>query len=261
MMQHQRQNHIAHAATLNNIAASFLHVGDYSTAVAQFTEALKAIQKYKGVAEPDNNMANLVSLDDCMIHSYPIVIHTDKRECSHDDHENNQGEPTSILYRHAILLPSKAFESSVGNGTHDDYSASVVTSVAVLFNLALVHHLAAIHQEVKSNKRSSQLAKVQLGDKAVKLCQLAMSCCQDLESLSTWDEFLLFSMKTINNMAMALKKLQQKERSRECVLELLSLVILVVDLGTLDPTIMSFCHGFFRNTCHLVGQQITAVAA
>jgi hypothetical protein len=88
MQHHQRQNHIAHAArqaTLNNIVASFLHIGDYSTAVAQFTEALKAIQKFKGIVEPDNKMANLVSLDNCMIHSYPVVIHTKMRECSHAD--------------------------------------------------------------------------------------------------------------------------------------------------------------------------------
>jgi tetratricopeptide (TPR) repeat protein len=266
MMQHQRRNPIAHAAALNNIAAAYLHVGDYGTAVAQFTMALKAVKKYnvaannKGFVDARKKMENLTSLDNCILHSYPEGAHTDKRECSYDHHENGQEEPISFLYRHAILLPSRAFESSIGDGKHDDYSAYIITSVATLFNLALAHHLAAIHQEAQGDQRSSERAKLQL-DKAVKLYQLAITCSEDRDTTSTWDGFLLFAMATTNNMAMALKMLQQNELSREFALELLSLVILLVDLGNLKTTVVSFCCGFFQNTYHLVGQQITAVAA
>jgi hypothetical protein len=52
-------------------------------------------------------------------------------------HDHNKEEPTSILYQHTILLPSKTFEWSIGNWMHNDYLVSVLTSVAILFNLWL----------------------------------------------------------------------------------------------------------------------------
>jgi tetratricopeptide (TPR) repeat protein len=208
---------------LNNSAVSLISSGVYEEAIANLAKALNSSKKFMAQTNDANEPLGMASLDQCMVQSPKI----------NDVSENDDSEKKDYLYRRAICIPL----------TSCCYETAVLSSVIIIFNLALAYQLAA----GDSDKRSRYLRK------AAKLYELAYS----LHSEENF-ESATFIMACINNLGLIYDELHDTITAQKCFQHVLSTLMFLVDCGGTNGSQLD---GFFRNTSHLICKMPTAAAA
>jgi hypothetical protein len=207
----------------NNSAVSLIADGDYDAAISGLSSALKTCKQIMGEAD-EHNQPVKTSLDQCMAQS-PAT----QAKASNED-ENDQ-----YMYRQPIHIPL-SIESN--------YQASIMVSVMIIFNLALAHQLSA----VGNNKKQSKLGK------AAKLYELCFSLQRD----EHFENNVLFTMATVNNLGIIHHKLNDGETANKCFEYLLSTLMFLIDCGEGDACELD---GFLRNVSILISAPCSAAAA
>jgi tetratricopeptide (TPR) repeat protein len=207
---------------LNNSGVSLISVGKYEEAVATLAKALNSSKKILADADDANEPLQMAwCLDQCMAQSPKI----------NDVSYNDDSEKKVYIYQRAISIPLTPCEPAV------------LSSVIIIFNLALAYQLAA----GDSDKRSSYLRK------AAKLYELAYNLHNE-ENF----ESATFCMACINNLGLIYEELHDTITAQKCFQHVLSTLMFLVDCGETNGSQLD---GFFRNTSHLICQKTTAAAA
>jgi hypothetical protein len=133
-----------------------------------------------------------------------------------------------------LLLPEDIY--------FDQYSPAVEASVAIMFNLALSHHLCALYGEHKNiNDRQSKL------DQAIALYELAYTVGMQDEG----DLNVEFTMATINNLGHIHRVKGNREKSNQCFRHLLSTLLFLQSYGQTNCR----TDEFFQSVMHLILQE------
>jgi hypothetical protein len=111
-----------------------------------------------------------------------------------------------------------------------------VIAVAIIFNLALAHHLAGVENSCNHV----------LLQKAVKLYELAFTLAQ---TYGIGDDSILFHLAIINNLGQLYKELKRNVLAGKCFHQLLSMLMCLLDSSDDDP---ASYEEFFSNVYHLI---------
>lgn len=135
------------AIAYNNHAAFLVETGNYVDAISILSKAHKC-SKY-GLDQCIRQarlpaVLSIVSPLDAFMASAPPATH----QCYSED--SDKPETYNLIHRRAIQLPPCL---------SNDYYSRVVVSVAIIFNLALAHHLFALEQAPGSSKSETMLRK------------------------------------------------------------------------------------------------------
>eukprot|EP00525_Craspedostauros_australis_P004495 CAMPEP_0198117670 /NCGR_PEP_ID=MMETSP1442-20131203/18880_1 /TAXON_ID= /ORGANISM="Craspedostauros australis, Strain CCMP3328" /LENGTH=273 /DNA_ID=CAMNT_0043775769 /DNA_START=131 /DNA_END=952 /DNA_ORIENTATION=- len=261
----------------NNQGCSLLEVGHFDHAIEAFTGLLSSSKQFMDnfSEQVDDCMRNppSTSLDACMVpcslpagasatHNKSNTNGNGKNvDMSNSDNSGNSNNsrtinssPTSandskhnFVYRHPIQLPW-GMDLSYGNG--------VLISTAIMFNLALCHHLKAYRCMQSDASRSAQCFA-----KAGRLYELAYNL--QLEEDLDPSHSMFFTMATINNLGMVHSANGRTQIAEQCFQHLLCAVVFLIDqneahVARQDSTTMD---GFIANTSFLIVQHNTAGAA
>ena len=227
------------ATRLNNIAVAMTENGNFKSAIPKLTEALTAstdaLQGFKRSriqCFPEERVGmsrKPTSLDECMT--------TSSQHSQADEPDQvEQGEAHQYyVFRRCIPIP-------ISTETTVYFESPMLIYVVIIFNLALAHQLAAMECSCVSESDSLLLMS-----KAAQLYELAFNLQQEDECM---ENSALFSMATVNNLALVYNGLKDSENAKKCFQYLLSILMLFV--GCHGEQISEF-EGFFRNTAsHLV---------
>jgi tetratricopeptide (TPR) repeat protein len=207
----------------NNSAMSLIAAGDYDAAISTLSSALTTCKLVMGEAD-EHHQPVKISLDQCMTQSPAAQAKT-----------SNEDENDHYMYRQAIQIPL-TIESN--------YQASTMVSVMIIFNLALAHQLSA----VGSDKKQSKLRK------AAKLYELSFNLQRD----ENFENNVVFTMATVNNMGLIYHKLNDGETANKCFEHLLSTLMFLIDCG--DGGVCEL-DGFLRNVSNVISEPCSAAAA
>jgi tetratricopeptide (TPR) repeat protein len=207
----------------NNSAVSLIAAGDYDAAISALSSALEAYKNLMGEVHDEYHQPVKTSLDQCMTQSPATQAKT-----------TNEDENDQYMYRRAIHIPL-AIESN--------YQASIMVSVMIIFNLALAHQLSA----VGSDKKQSKLCK------AIKLYELSFN----LQRNENFDNNVVFTMATMNNMGLIYHTLNDGETANKCFEHLLSTLMFLIDCGEGDVCELD---GFLRNVPNVISEPCSAAA-
>jgi tetratricopeptide (TPR) repeat protein len=122
---------------------------------------------------------------------------------------------------------------------------SVVIAVAIVFNLALAHHLTGVENNCNPV----------LLQKAVKLYEHALTIAQ---THGIGDDSILFHLAIINNLGQLYKELKRNVLAGKCFHQLLSMLMYLLDCFE-DGT--SSYEEFFSNVSHLIFPSCSVAAA
>jgi tetratricopeptide (TPR) repeat protein len=223
------------AIELNNQGVTLIENGKLESAIPILSAALKASEENGTGSLVDEDIAmhsKRTSLDECMVpSSRPNAADVDQSPA------NDHGQ---YVYGNCILIPS----SSIIANQYES-SLPLMVSVAIIFNLALVHQLLA-----ESMDQSEKLLNT-----ALTLYELAYT----LQREKRMENTLLFCLATMNNSGLIFKYLNKSESAEMCFQHLLSMLMCLVDCGASEQA--SKYDGFFRNTSHLIFTGKMAAAA
>jgi hypothetical protein len=205
----------------NNSAVSLIAAGGYDAAISALISALETCKQIMGEAY-EHHQPIKTSVDQCMTQSSAAQAKT-----------SNEAEYDQYMYRQAIHIPL-TIESS--------YQASIM--VMIIFNLALAHQLSA----VVSDKEKSKFRK------AAKLYELSFT----MQRNENFDNVVVFTMATMNNMGLIYHKLNDGETANKCFQHLLSTLMFLIDCGEGDVYELD---GFLRNVFNLIYEPCSAAAA
>ena len=213
--------------TLNNLGASCLKNGNISKALESLSAAFRAA---KELYYEDTTTAGQTTkgtecrLDDCM--TMPVLT-----EANYDDED--------CVYRHPITLPALTIKAS--------RQANHVTTIVIIFNLALTHHLLG---KMPNCQNSNSMLK-----KAERLYEYALALQQSSRRkllMVVTESSTFFIMAAINNLGLVQKDLNETEKSEKCFRQLLSLLMFLTHYRKCDVSFYSFF--FVRSTSHLIIQ-------
>ena len=214
---------IEYAIQQNNTAVYLIEAGDYVSAIIHISSALHILKKSMEEVDLQHGnrpMETHVSLDACM---------TQSAAAQADEEEGH------YMYQQAIRLPSGI--------EFNDRSSPVILSM-IIFNLALAHQLSA----VGSNKSDLRMRK------AAKLYELGYN----LQRAEHFDNNVLFTMATVNNMGLLHHKLNDRETGNRCFEHLLSTLMFLIDCSKGH---VYGIDGFLRNASHVISAPHSAAAA
>jgi hypothetical protein len=232
----ENSNAIKTAVHLNNQAVDHIMVDrNYEEAISLLENALHVPRNIMAQAEYHESYSHgpmNTTLEKCM-------------KQSPQPYDSTSDGDSVFVYKRGIYVPTDVPLC---------FHSSVLLSVAITFNLALAHQLAA------SNSLSST-KRIRFLSKATKLYELAhnLHCCGELDSVS-------FTMACVNNLGVIHKDLSDHETAEKCFWHLLSTLMFIVDsrdsqeddvLGINDNGL----EGFLRNATERLIQQATAPAA
>jgi tetratricopeptide (TPR) repeat protein len=127
-------------------------------------------------------------------------------------------------------------------------ASSVEAAIAIMFNLALSHHLHALYGEHGSvHERQSTL------DQAIALYELAWR----LEMQEEADLCVEFTMAIVNNLGHAHRVKGNHEKSHQCFRHLLSTILFLQAYGPTNYRTEEFVH----SVTHLILRETVAAAA
>ena len=169
-----------------------------------------------------------VCLDQCIVSTSPF-----HDECSND--------VKSFVFRRTIYIPTEMETTS--------YRSKVMVSVAVIFNLALAHHVFAM--ETDNPEIAEQLLR-----KAAKLYELGYNL-QRAPAMNS-NSSSVFAMAAINNLGQIYERLGERDRARRLFTHLLSTLMMLIDCRQVN---VSQFECFFRSTSHLIFQYGDSAAA
>ena len=198
----------------NNKTLAFLQAQDFASAIDSASYALRHHKVIVQDAPPESACHNENSdlLDQCML------LTKINEPTNNDDVDAHQCD---FIYEHGIVLhPS----------VKDD--PTIVTAI-LLFNTALVHHLAVQAGHVPTTRGLQ---------KARRLYELAYKS-QNMEFN------VLFQFALINNLAMIDRKLGNQQTSTKCMEYLMQLLMVLLDAGC--PLRRQHVQGFLANLLSL----------
>jgi tetratricopeptide (TPR) repeat protein len=218
------------AISMNNQGASLIDAGRTLEAISILSSALKYFQQQL-FSEPEDTSVMLghCSLDEMMSRN----ITRDTQEGSY----TNSG----FVHRRSI---------HVQQDTLCNARCSFVIAVAILFNLALAHHLTGVEKS-----RNPVLLQ-----KAVKLYEHAHKLVRGTQGVGK--DSVLFHLAVINNLGQLHKELKQDVLAEKCFHQLLSLLMYLLDSSREEQgTLLSSSYEeFLSNVYHLIIPGCSAVA-
>jgi tetratricopeptide (TPR) repeat protein len=217
---------------LNNRGAFFLETRRYENAIACLGEALQDCKRgfRQNGQNPHRKFASSSASLDQLIKYYPEHVRRPHPEI--DDHDSND-----FVYSRPMYIPARTLHAEI-----QEYN--FVVSVAILFNLALAHHLLALENELDRDKLQ----------KALSLYKIAYELQLD-ESL---EGNTFFVMATFNNLGQIHKTLKERDTAYRCFQHLLSTLIFSIDNGSCQ---ISEIDVFFRSAFDMMFDSSSAAAA
>lgn len=212
--------------TLNNLGASSLKNGNISKALESLSAAFCAVKElyYDDTTRAGQTTEGIeYRLDDCM--TMPLL-----NEANNDDED--------CVYRHPITLPALTIKAS--------RQANHVTTIAIIFNLALTHHLLG---KMPNRQNTNSMLK-----KAMRLYEYALALQQSSRRhllVVVTKSSTFFIMAAINNLGLVQKDLNETESSEKCFQQLLSILMCLTHYRKCDVSVYI---PFLRTTSHLITQ-------
>lgn len=260
-------------AKLNNVGASQLGSGMYATAVDSFTGSLRIVKNALSVLAAEKHVASQLNAPppQCSQASHQpqrrtvvfpqngsaaLVAVGAKGQASMDD----ETAPTIRgLYASPLCLSEDA--------DYERYENTVEASVAIMFNLALAHHLNALHgqcfgqQGLMFSSPFRTTHAVSTLEQAIALYELAYTVhMQEDAELS-----VEFTMAIINNLGHIHRLMGDEEKSSQCFRHLLSTIMFLQSYGGANQSSpnnnSSLPDIFVYSISHLILRETAAAAA
>jgi tetratricopeptide (TPR) repeat protein len=214
--------------SLNNQGASLIDAGRPLGAISILVSALKFF-KEQLLSEPQDTsvvLRHCYSLDDSMMSRN--ITYITNGSCTNSD----------FVHRRSIHVQ----QDTLCN-VH-----SVVIAVAILFNLALAHHLTGVEKS-----RNPVLLK-----KAVKLYEHALTLAR---TQGVGEYAVLFHLAVMNNLGQLHKELKQDVLAEKCFHQLLSMLMYLLDCSKEEEDALSSSYEeFLSSVYHLIFPGCSAVA-
>jgi hypothetical protein len=215
----------ASCLAFNNEGIEHLRQGNFDTALGKLVNSLtaaKGMLRLLGGTSQNNSGSNsritssyedfeqkqrpTASIDTTSILGFDSILHIYECHSMEDDHDG-QHHHHRYLYRNAFLLSSSWFE-------HLDYKKMLTVSVAIVFNLALTHHLRALACTDLTEQESRLF-------QALDLYELAHSMQRDGETMLSME----FSCAIACNLGNIHRMVGDAHRSKRCFEHLHTLMI------------------------------------
>jgi hypothetical protein len=225
---------MAHPAQMNNDAVYLIENGKYDEAVVTLGASLK---KVKLIMSGDTRILNLQQYEDGDLSCDFSPMGTSFLRTY-----GKPGAEVSSIFQECVVvrrfLPSSQLDKKCE-----------LVSYAILYNLALVHHLKAVKES------SSGRAQTLLLTRAMSLYEHAHHILinQDV------DVSLMHTMAIASNLGHVHHMLGDEQKARLCFQHLLSTIIYIVDCG--DAVRIDAFDGFFTNVMPLLSAASSAAAA
>jgi hypothetical protein len=227
---------------LNNTAVLQIQDGEYDTAISTLTKALRTV---KLVMSGDAMIASHISDDDCKSSG----LLSSRKFCC----EFSSSGASSFLrtFEEGRICKSSVFRDPIhirGAVPTSELERCEVISYAILYNLALTHHLESIDEPNQVLQRS-------LLHKSLALYEHAhhMLMKQDI------DAPFLHTMALASNLGHTNHMLGDEERENLCFEYLLSTILYLVYYGEAEQ--INELDGFLTNIMPLISKDSSAPAA
>jgi hypothetical protein len=235
---------------LNDFGVEHLRNGHFPEAITDFTEALRLAKGLlshfdspQGRAmdvdqlEDDQRGPAHASTESAVVRPFPQQEHEDDEDdCI--DKLSSEWEAHRFVYKTPLQLSESA--------TIADYTSSVEISIALMFNLALSHHLHALRYDDARNQEY-------VLHQAMQLYELAHTV-QMQEDIELSVEC---TMAITNNLGQIHHLLGDQEMSSQCFRHLLSTILFLQSYG--ESTYQT--EGFVQSVSHLILKRYVAAAA
>jgi hypothetical protein len=237
-----------YCARLNNMGASKLVTGMYADAVDSFTRSLGIAKTALAVLAETKSQHNCSS---CALQEQQrcAVAHFQDNTASIATPEAKVHRVVDDLGNGALqclyLSPLHLSESAA----YQRYEPTVEASVAIIFNLALAHHLNALYGPFNLFVSTLQ--------HALALYELAYFV-QIQEDAELGIEF---TMAIINNLGHIHRLLGDEEKGSQCFRHLLSIILFLQSCGERNINVISHADTFVSSVSHLIVRETTAAAA
>jgi tetratricopeptide (TPR) repeat protein len=219
-------------AITNNQGISQLAQGRFADAIGTFLSSLRDAKKslseianYKGIENDNNDSA-------CDHHSVVIT----------PIHSFRSRRGSSSLYLSPFRLDASA--------DFTQYATAVQASVAIMYNMALAHHLNALYNTRKDNTHSGL-------DQAVALYELAYNVHMQEEDANLSVEF---TMAIVNNLGHIHREKGDETKADQCFRHLLSTVLFLQSYGQENKKSHT-PEVFLESITHLILKSSAAAAA
>ncbi|KAG7347350.1 tetratricopeptide repeat protein [Nitzschia inconspicua] len=253
-------------ARLNNVGASHLANGMYSDAIDSFTGSLRIVKSTLSVLATEKHVLHMNGPSLPSQHSgvmqeqnvCPVIFTRD----SIATYGGAMAKSPSFVDRDKAALVRGLYVSPLFLSESVDYAryeTTVEASVAVMFNLALAHHLNSLlhrlhgHKDHEMSNHSQRTPGVSTLGQATALYELAYTVhMQEDVELS-----VEFTMAIINNLGHTHRLMGDKEKADQCFRHLLSTILFVRSYGggqscdngrLLDIFVYSVSHLILRET-------------
>jgi tetratricopeptide (TPR) repeat protein len=234
-------------ARLNNLGASQLVSGMYVNAVDSFTESLRCAKSAMALLAAEKQVTHLNSC--CSRHlqqQQRCTVVLFKESAPGVNVPSIVENRDNVMLRGTYVSPLLLSECA----DYQFYEPTVEASIAIMFNLALAHHLNALHSLF--NRPMSTLKQ------AIALYELAYTVqMQEDAELS-----IEFTMAIINNLGHIHRLLGDQEKANQCFRHLLSTILFLRSYGG-DYSDSSCYHNdtFVYSVSHLILRENAAGAA
>lgn len=256
------------AITLNNHGAWSIKCKNYDYAIKILSAAIKTLrsENNKTMGSPriiecnlhhfmaNNNQRHNDDTDGGYNYKIGIEANHDTQETTH--HHPYQHRKQRFMYQHPIEIPS--WYSKLPG-----YQSNTTVTTAIIFNLALAHHLYGVSMETTTEQDGISSEVVVLPQWRKSILETAATLYEQALVMNwtkceedAWaPQFLL---ATLNNLGQLFHTLDDGDRSDKWYLRLLQYLMLFTDLkvGTWGDL-----EGFFASVSHLIFRESSVPAA
>lgn len=189
------QSHLMTVNRLNDYGASCIMSADYRNAVRSLAQGLQDSRRLQDTLDESQQNSGHCCLDSVMIQPYHRLS-SKQSDC----------DPEPMLYHRPIQIPEHELTSS--------YSSCVLLSVALIFNLALAHHMLALSG---NEENAAGLLR-----KAARFYEYGFDLQQGHNENGKNAE--LFYIATFHNLGKVYQALGNQENAKKCCHQLMSTI-------------------------------------
>lgn len=206
----------------------------FAAAINEFSRALTTVKAVLSQQEDPMDDCEHCCCDTVQKLAFQFSDDDDEEE-EHEDEDTTmmqigQPEDQPFIFQSAIIV---TFSPNVSPQAPEDFQSLVKFSAAILFNLALSYHLAAM--EASSDIKQKKLLK-----KALTFYKLAYTMMQD-----THNNGVMETMAIANNLGHVQLTVGDMDKAKQCYEHLLSTIMFVTDCG--DRQSIRHFDGFFHS--------------
>jgi tetratricopeptide (TPR) repeat protein len=223
-MSRQPWSPSATAADLNNDAALQIYTGNYSQAAETLSYALNIIQQAMGVLKSCNRPPNHKTSEprtpsyvscDCIFSEDELITCQGSRRIPAANRNSSSFylDESCFLYKHPVQVFSNSSDTS------DDEHHVEVISYAIVYNLALCHHLRAI------SENSSSITICEQGSYLKRAIALYKHALKLLMSPHNRKLDMLHTLAIVNNLGHAYHLLHNEATAKRCFQRLLQAIM------------------------------------